>query len=112
MIRSVTPHVSATRPSLAVRAGGGILRFVTELAKALRDRREVKRLIELDDRALRDIGLTRSEVEGALSSPLLRSPSLVLIETAERRSRVQAGAQRAERIERPVVASVERACCA
>ncbi|HEX2137374.1 MAG TPA: DUF1127 domain-containing protein [Microvirga sp.] len=115
MTRSVAPHLSATRPSLAVRAGRGLLRFAADLAKALRDRREVKRLTELDDRALHDIGLTRSDVDGALSSPLLRSPSLVLVEAAERRGRVQsayAPGRMAGRAERPVVATVERACCA
>ena len=112
MTRSVAPHVSVTRPSLLVRAGRGILRFAADLAKALRDRREVRRLIELDDRALHDIGLTRTDVEGALSSPLSRFPSAVLIQAAERRSRVQAGAHLAKTTERPVVATVGRACCA
>jgi uncharacterized protein YjiS (DUF1127 family) len=57
------------------------------LVKALRHRREIKHLAEFDDRMLRDIGLTRSDVSSALSEPLLRNPSWVLVRSAERHSR-------------------------
>lgn len=58
------------------------LRFLRSLAivaadllRALRHRREVLRLAELDDRTLKDIGLLRSDVEGALREPFHKDPS-------------------------------------
>ena len=60
------------------RAALGIVRHSGTVLKALRHRREVLRLAELDDRALKDIGLLRSDVEGALLAPLHEDPSKVL----------------------------------
>ncbi len=40
-----------------------------DVLAALRNRREVMRLTDLDDRALKDIGLLRADVEGALLEP-------------------------------------------
>jgi uncharacterized protein YjiS (DUF1127 family) len=40
------------------------------LARELRDRRELRDLLEKDDRILHDIGLTRPDVESALSRPI------------------------------------------
>ena len=39
---------------------------------------QVMRLTDLDDRALKDIGLLRADVEGALLEPLHKDPSKVL----------------------------------
>ena len=110
MTRSVAPHLSAARPSLAVRAGRGLLRFAADLAKALRDRREVKRLTELDDRALHDIGLTRSDIKGALAEPLLHDPSQVLVRCAERHARPER-MDAPLRPARPIVPIVNRGDC-
>ena len=49
-----------------------------DVLTALRNRREVMRLTDLDDRALKDIGLLRADVEGALLEPLHKDPSKVL----------------------------------
>lgn len=38
--------------------------------KELRDRRELHDLLQKDDRILRDVGLTRADIEVALSKPL------------------------------------------
>jgi uncharacterized protein YjiS (DUF1127 family) len=62
-------------------------RSLVALTKALRHRREIKHLAEFDDRMLKDIGLTRSDVSSALSEPLTRNPSWVLVRSAERHSR-------------------------
>jgi uncharacterized protein YjiS (DUF1127 family) len=62
-------------------------RPIAGLVKALRHRREIKHLAEFDDRMLRDIGLTRSDVSSALAEPLLRNPSRVLVRSVERQSR-------------------------
>ncbi len=61
---------------------------VKALARAYRHRREVMRLCELDDRTLKDIGLTRLDVAGALSEPYHKDPSSILvIRSVERRVR-------------------------
>ena len=49
-----------------------------DVLAALRNRRAVMRLTDLDDRALKDIGLLRADVEGALLEPLHKDPSKVL----------------------------------
>ena len=38
--------------------------------KELRARRELRQLLEQDDRILQDIGLTRTDVQSALSKPI------------------------------------------
>jgi uncharacterized protein YjiS (DUF1127 family) len=111
MTRSTAPHLAPASPSLVARAGRGIVRRIVDLARAFRDRQEVKRLVEMDDRALKDIGLLRSDVDGALAEPLFRNPSAVLLRTVERRSRIDAPARAAKPV-RPVVRVVREACCA
>jgi uncharacterized protein YjiS (DUF1127 family) len=75
---------------------------VAGVLRALNHRGEVRRLAELDERALKDIGLTRLDVIGALGEPLHRDPSTVLmIRSVERRSRSRAvGVTRAPAEER------------
>jgi uncharacterized protein YjiS (DUF1127 family) len=70
------------------RAALGIVRRTGAVLKALRHRREVLRLADLDDRTLKDIGLLRSDVEGALLAPLHEDPSKVLcVRRVEHRDR-------------------------
>ena len=59
----------------------------TAVLRAWSNRREVTRLLACDDRMLKDIGLTRSEVAGVLDSPLYRDPSILLARSAEWRRR-------------------------
>lgn len=76
------------RASLARHVFFDVLARVGGLARALRHRGEVRRLAELDERALKDIGLTRLEVIGALAEPLYTDPSAILVvRSVERRSR-------------------------
>jgi uncharacterized protein YjiS (DUF1127 family) len=82
---SIPAHPS--RLSATVDAFKALLRQLGSLLTALEHRREVKALTELDERTLKDIGLSRSDVEGALSEPFFRNPSLVLVRTVERRSK-------------------------
>jgi uncharacterized protein YjiS (DUF1127 family) len=65
------------------------IRAVGNLATALKHRREIARLADLDDHMLRDIGLARSDVEGALAEPFLSNPSLVLVRCAARHARAE-----------------------
>ena len=67
-------------------AGSGIgrlaLRLLTDItvfARVMRHRREVMRLAELDDRTLKDIGLLRSDVAGALAESYGTDPSRILV---------------------------------
>ena len=111
MTWSTAPHPAPASPSLVVRAGRAIVRGIVRLAQALRDRQEVKRLIEMDDRALKDIGLSRSDVDGALSEPLFRNPSAVLVRSVGRTSRARPASPPAPPT-RPIVPVVKQACCA
>ena len=51
---------------------------------SLRNRSQVRRLAELDDHLLADIGLTRSDVEEASSMPITTDPSIQLAAVAMR----------------------------
>ncbi|KFG67316.1 hypothetical protein JH26_24990 [Microvirga sp. BSC39] len=86
---------------------GLIVRSLTNFAKALRHRGEIRHLAEFDDRMLKDIGLTRSDVSSALSEPLIRNPSWVLVRSAERHSRGERPDR--SRPARPVVPMVTQA---
>lgn len=76
--------------SFATRAGRLGLAVTVKLVRALNHRRAVLRLSELDERALKDIGLVRSDVEGALATSWLRDPSSVLAARSSLRSGVAA----------------------
>jgi uncharacterized protein YjiS (DUF1127 family) len=67
----------------------GVTRALINLLRALKHRREIIQLADFDDHMLKDIGLTRGDVEGALAEPLVHNPSLVLVRCAERHSRAE-----------------------
>jgi len=52
---------------------------VKNLFRAWLHRREVLLLSELDERGLKDIGLVRADIDGALATSWLRDPSAILI---------------------------------
>lgn len=70
--------VPAGLTRFATRGATLVISGVTSLVKALIHRRAVMRLSELDERGLKDIGLVRSDVEGALASSWLNDPSSIL----------------------------------
>ena len=86
---------------------GQFARSLISLAKAFQARREVRNLAEFDERMLKDIGLTRSDVMGALAVPMHHNPSWVLVRCVERP--VHTVRPAAERKPRLVVQLVSRA---
>jgi uncharacterized protein YjiS (DUF1127 family) len=83
------------------------VRSFRSLVKAVRDRREVMNLAEFDDRMLKDIGLTRSDVTSALAEPIHHNPSWVLVRCSGRPSRVELSVAH-QRKSRPAVSLVRR----
>jgi len=72
---------------------------VTALVRAIAHRRQVRQLLELDERSLRDIGLVRSDVVGALDRPWVKDPSaFLLVRSVARRSRLRALTHAARRV--------------
>ncbi len=74
---------------------GVAIRAVRDVAAAMRNRREVRDLQRLDDRALKDIGLARADVEAALGLPIHLDPSRHLVDIT--------GRQRGQGAEKPAV---------
>lgn len=85
---SLTP--SAPQGSAAgrfVRRAAGI---VVAVVRAIVHRREVTDLLHLDDRQLKDVGLVRGDVLGALAGPLSADPSIILrLRSVDHRARVR-----------------------
>jgi uncharacterized protein YjiS (DUF1127 family) len=86
----MSTHVACARPSSHRVAIAAMLRGLTgravKLWVALRNRREVNRLGDLDAAMLKDIGLTPSDVAAALDLPLNEDPSRHLTRVAAGRS--------------------------
>ena len=82
-ISAASPFARALA-ALAGRAGRGLKR----IAERIKNRRDAMRLVDLDDRMLADIGITRSDLRDAYSAPPWRDPSELLARRAtERRVR-------------------------
>lgn len=64
-------------------------RRLSERLRQRRDRRALRRITDLDDHLLRDIGVTRAEVELALSAPLTLDAGTELRRLANERRRVE-----------------------
>ncbi len=98
-------------PVVATRVAARGFTSIVALVKALIHRREVLRLGELDERGLKDIGLVRSDLDGALAVSWLSDPSVILAQRSSARSGVaatrrEAGVQQAvtaQQAVRPVV---------
>ena len=58
-----------------------------KVAQALKNRREATALAGMDERMLRDIGLTRSDLRDAYAEPLWRDPTDILATRAQDRRR-------------------------
>ena len=101
----------ATTPSwkIAVRLWiASLASAVAALFRASANRRAVMSLRAMDDRMLKDIGLTRADVDGALSQPLHKDPSRILmVRRVERRATAPA---RLSPGEAPVLRRLQAAC--
>jgi len=84
--------ISTAAPAAKVLAAlaGRIGRSLKQLADRMKNRRDVFRLADMDDRMLADIGINRSDLRDAYSRPLWQDPSELLARRAvERRVRKQ-----------------------
>ena len=68
-------HLEPHSLSLIRRVAEGCGAFVNAVARSARNRRAVNRLLELDDRMLRDIGVTRMDVKKALAARFDEDPA-------------------------------------
>ncbi len=78
--------VSTGAVRVAVLGGKRVIR----LARAINHRREMMYLAELDERGLKDIGLVRTDIAGALATSWLDDPTAVLAARSQARSGVAA----------------------
>ncbi len=81
--RSGSFGAAVGRAALFVLRGTGSM--ISRALRAYSARRELSRLLTNDDRMLRDIGITRTDIQSALSTPGTRDPSLVLANLAYER---------------------------
>jgi uncharacterized protein YjiS (DUF1127 family) len=95
LIMTLATKSFASISTSATRAAAQLFAAVRSIPRALVNRREVLRLTELDERGLKDIGLLRGDVEGALASSWLGDPSAVLAARAGSAAEV-ASVRRAE----------------
>ncbi len=81
--RSTYPALGQTLAALRVTAAG----FVKMLARAVLNRRDLHRLRELDDAQLLDIGLTRHDIDRAMTSTFFEDAFTGLRQQARGRAR-------------------------
>jgi uncharacterized protein YjiS (DUF1127 family) len=70
--------LSSVLSAAPLRGARRLLAGLSGFQRALSNRMAVRELAHLDDHALKDIGLTRSDVQGALEVSLRQDPSCVL----------------------------------
>jgi uncharacterized protein YjiS (DUF1127 family) len=90
--------------SLALASGKVAVRAIT----VLKNRREARLLSDWDSRALKDIGLTQGDLQGALSLPVHRDPTEYLAHVAAGR---EPGLRRGAAVKgtsRPAAARLDR----
>lgn len=78
LLMTIAAKSLSSVPAGIVRVAGTVVTQGIGFGRALLHRREVMRLGELDERELKDIGLVRSDVNGALAVSWLTDPSTIL----------------------------------
>jgi uncharacterized protein YjiS (DUF1127 family) len=84
MGKSIATRI-ATRPGAGALMGQA-LAFVGQVVTAIKDRRQLTDLADCDDHQLSDIGITRDDLQVALSEPLWRDPTTALARRARKPS--------------------------
>jgi len=80
----ILDHASSSRGSSvrlvheALRAVAAVFSHVGALIAAEIDRRQTMQMLEFDAHALKDMGITHADIEGALLTPIDRKPSYTL----------------------------------
>jgi uncharacterized protein YjiS (DUF1127 family) len=87
---STQNYTPAASPPFFIALLAEVLAGLGKLAQALKNRREAATLAGLDERMLRDIGLTRSDLRDAYAEPLWRDPTDILAGRAHDRRRSRA----------------------
>ena len=64
---------------------GIVVARMRQLVQIVRNRRDATILASLDDRMLADIGLTRGDVRDAVSEPVWRDPTAILVSRVQER---------------------------
>ncbi len=89
MTALTTPFAPSSCAQAFAAVRTAVARFGRWLADAWRHRRDAVTLAAFDDRMLADIGLTRCDLNDALSEPLWRDPTIVLAHRYRERRRVR-----------------------
>ena len=94
------PHTSSSASEKALSLVEAGAARVAALWNAVKNRRSVARLLEWDDRMLRDVGLTQGDVRAALSGRLTEDPANRLDAFyGERRNATRANARERRHLE-------------
>lgn len=67
------------------RVFGNVALRIADVFRAYKNRRAMAELAHLDERMLRDIGLTRGDLRDAISEPLWRDPTNILVKRSHER---------------------------
>ena len=82
-------YADTQTPSHAAWLVNAVFGFVADRARSvlqiLKNRRETASLVGLDDRMLADIGLTRGDLRDAISEPVWRDPTAILVSRSHER---------------------------
>jgi uncharacterized protein YjiS (DUF1127 family) len=85
MIALTTPATPAVLTQAFTAIAAAAAHIGRRLVEAWRHRHDATALAALDDRMLADIGLTRADLNDALSEPLWRDPTSVLVRRKDER---------------------------
>jgi len=89
MTTLTTPFAPSSCSQAFAAVGTTVARIGRWLMDAWRHRHDAVALAALDDRMLADIGLTRCDLNDALSEPLWRDPTIVLARRYRERRKVR-----------------------
>jgi uncharacterized protein YjiS (DUF1127 family) len=91
---SIHDYPSAARPPYFAALLSALVASLRKVAQAWKNRRDAAALAGMDERMLRDIGLTRSDLRDAYAEPLWRDPTDILAARVKDRRRNRPAADR------------------